>query len=136
MINVNPNWTVTTRQYASYLNATIAFYNTNFSTATKIYSLLTNVNNPWLKETAQYMLIRSNLNATFQSGVGEYGDLQREKLNQTLLKELFNSTTQYLQLYPNGEYAASARGLLRRGYWLMNLSGKSTTQNLSFIIWK
>ncbi|MEG2693616.1 MAG: hypothetical protein RR966_03670 [Acinetobacter sp.] len=118
LINVNPNWTMTTRQYASYLNATIAFYNTNFSTATKIYSLLTNVNNPWLKETAQYMLIRSNLNAAFQSGVGEYGDLQREKLNQTLLKKLFNSITQYLKLYPNGEYAASARGLLRRGYWL------------------
>lgn len=118
LLSVNPNWAVSTRQYASYLNATIAFYNTKFSTATKIYSLLATVNNPWLKETAQYMLIRSNLNAAFQSGVGEYGDIQRDKLNQTLLKDFFNSITQYLKLYPNGKYAASARGLLRRGYWL------------------
>ncbi|MGA8882898.1 MAG: hypothetical protein WB445_04660 [Acinetobacter sp.] len=118
LISVNPNWSAPARQYASYLNATIAFYNANFSTASKIYSVLAGVEQPWLKETSQYMLIRSNLNAAYQSGVGEYGDLQHDKLNQILLKDFFSSITDYFKLYPNGQYAASARGLLRRGYWL------------------
>lgn len=121
LLNVNPNWSATARQYASYLNATISFYNANFSTATKIYSVLTNVDQAWLKETAQYMLIRSALNETYQSGVGEYGDLEHDKLNQSLLTTFFNNITQYFKLYPQGQYAASARGLLRRGFWL---SGK------------
>lgn len=121
LLSVNPNWSVSARQYASYLNATISFYNANFSTATKIYSVLTNVDQPWLKETSQYMLIRSALNEAYQSGLGEYGDLDHDKLNQSLLTNFFNNITQYFKLYPQGQYAASARGLLRRGFWL---SGK------------
>ena len=120
LIRIDPNWSIYTRQYASYLNASIAFYNTNFSTATKIYALLTQVDQPWLKETAQYMLIRSNLNAAYQSGLAEYGDLDVNKINPVLLKDFFNSITQYFELYPNGRYVASTRGLLRRGYWLNN----------------
>ena len=89
LLNVNPTWSATTRQYLSYLNATISFYNANFSTATKIYSVLTNVDQAWLKETAQYMLIRSALNEAYQSGVGKYGDLEHDKLNQSLLTTFF-----------------------------------------------
>lgn len=121
LLSVNPNWSAAARQYVSYLNATISFYNTHFSTATKIYSVLTNVDQAWLKETSQYMLIRSTLNEAYQSGVGEYGDLVHDKLNQNLLTTFFNNITQYFKLYPQGQYAASARGLLRRGFWL---SGK------------
>ncbi|WP_368660585.1 hypothetical protein [Acinetobacter sp.] len=121
LIQVNPNWSSTARQYASYLNATISFYNTNFSTATKIYTVLTQVDSAWLKETSQYMLIRSALNEAYQSGVGEYGDLDHSKINRTLVSNFFNTITQYFKLYPQGQYAASARGYLRRGFWL---SGK------------
>ncbi|WP_373683878.1 hypothetical protein [Acinetobacter sp. YH12069] len=121
LITVNSNWSVPTRQYASYLNATISFYNANFSTATKIYSVLTSVDQAWLKETSQYMLIRSSLDEAYQSGVREYGDLDHNKLNQNLLSTFFNNITQYFKLYPQGQYAASARGYLRRGFWL---SGK------------
>lgn len=118
LIQVNPNWSSTARQYASYLNATISFYNTNFSTATKIYAVLTQVDSAWLKETSQYMLIRSSLNEAYQSGVGEYGDLDHSKINQKLVTNFFNTITQYFKLYPQGQYAASARGYLRRGFWL------------------
>ncbi|MEG0487167.1 MAG: hypothetical protein RR575_04435, partial [Acinetobacter sp.] len=48
LLSVDPQWSATARQYASYLNATIAFYNTNFSTATKIYSVLATVDDAWL----------------------------------------------------------------------------------------
>ncbi|WP_312158586.1 hypothetical protein [Acinetobacter sp.] len=121
LIQINPNWSSAARQYASYLNASISFYKTNFSTATKIYTVLTQVDSAWLKETSQYMLIRSSLNEVYQSGVGEYGDLDHDKINQKLLTNFFNNITQYFKLYPHGQYAASARGYLRRGFWL---SGK------------
>lgn len=121
LIQVNPRWSSTARQCASYLNTTISFYNTNFSTATKIYTVLTQVDSAWLKETSQYMLIRSSLNEAYQSGVGEYGDLDHSKINQKLVTNFFNTITQYFKLYPQGQYAASARGYLRCGFWL---SGK------------
>lgn len=118
LLAVNPNDSIRARQYASYLNGAIAFYNSHFSTAAKIFSALTAADQPWIKETSQYMLIRSNLNAAFQSGVGEYGDLDHDKLDQKLLLSFFNSITAYFKQYPNGQYAASARGMLRRGFWL------------------
>lgn len=118
LINVDSSWSATTRQYASYLNASISFYNTNYSTATKIYSVLAKVEDAWLKETAQYMLIRSHLNEAYATGVGQYGDLEVNKINANFLKEYFEQITAYLKLYPKGQYAASARGYLRRGFWL------------------
>ncbi|MCW8039314.1 hypothetical protein OKC24_09120 [Acinetobacter sp. BIT-DXN8] len=114
LIQVNPNWSIQARQYASYLKATIAFYNSNFSIATKIYSVLTTIDQSWIKETSQYMLIRSSLNESYQSGVGEYGDLKIDKVNQTLLKNTYEHITTYFKRFPEGKYAASARGLLRR----------------------
>lgn len=118
LLAVDPQWSATARQYASYLNATIAFYNTNYSTATKIYSVLANVDDAWLKETSQYMLIRSSLNSAYATGTNQYGDVDLDKINQNLLKEFLDNITTYLKLYPNGQYAASARGYMRRGFWL------------------
>lgn len=120
LISINPAWSSTARQYGSYLNASIAFYNGNYSIATKIYSVLATAEDVWVKEAAQYMMIRSTLNSTFATGLGEYGDIDLEKINQTALKEYLEHITTYLKLYPNGQYAASARGLMRRGFWLAN----------------
>ena len=118
LLSVDPQWSTTARQYASYLNATIAFYNTNFSTATKIYSVLSTVDDAWLKETSQYMLIRSSLNMAYATGTNQYGDVDLDKINQNLLKQFLDNITSYLKIYPNGQYAASARGYMRRGFWL------------------
>lgn len=57
------------------------------------------------------MLIRSALNEAYQSGVGKYGDLEHDKLNQSLLTTFFNHVTQYFKLYPQGQYTASLRAL-------------------------
>lgn len=118
LIPINSQWSSVTRQYASYLNASIAFYNTNYSTATKIYSVLANIDDAWLKETSQYMMIRTSLNAAFASGTNQYGDLNLDKIDKSLLKEFLDNITLYLKVYPNGQYAASARGFMRRGFWL------------------
>ncbi len=118
LLTIDTQWSPVARQYASYLNATIAFYNANFSTATKIYSVLTTVDDAWLKETSQYMLIRSSLNSAYATGTNQYGDVDLDKINKTLLKQFLDNITTYLKAYPNGQYAASAHGFMRRGFWL------------------
>jgi hypothetical protein len=118
LIAINPNWSITTRQYASYLNASILFYNSNYSAATKIYTVLTNVEDTWLKETSQYMLIRTSLNSAYATGVDKYGDVYLDNINQNLLKQFLDNINAYLKAYPNGQYIASARGFMRRGFWL------------------
>ena len=118
LLAVDPNWSATTRQYASYINAAVLFYNSNFSAATKIYTVLSSVDDAWLKETAQYMLIRTSLNSTYATGVDQYGDVNLDNINQNLLKQFLDNITIYLKAYPNGQYVASARGLMRRGFWL------------------
>lgn len=118
LIAINPNWSITTRQYASYLNASILFYNSNYSAATKIYTVLTNVEDTWLKETSQYMLIRTSLNSAYATGVDKYGDVYLDNINQNLLKQFLDNINAYLKAYPDGQYIASARGFMRRGFWL------------------
>lgn len=117
-ITVDAAWTPTTQQYASYLNGSIAFYGANFSTATKIYLALSAAQDPWVKETASYMLIRSSLNDAYASGTGEYGDVNLADMDQNTIKQSAAYINDYLKLYPNGEYAASARGFMRRSAWL------------------
>ena len=41
-----------------------------------------------------------------------------DKVDQTLLKNTYENITTYFKRFPEGKYAASARGLLRRCYWL------------------
>jgi len=118
LIVINPNWSITTRQYASYLNASILFYNSNYSAATKIYTVLTAVEDTWLKETSQYMLIRTSLNSAYATSVDKYGDVYLDNINQNLLKQFLDNINAYLKAYPNGQYVASARGFMRRGFWL------------------
>ncbi|ALH96401.1 hypothetical protein AOY20_13105 [Acinetobacter equi] len=118
LIKVNPAWTTVTRQYASYLNGAISFYNTNYSTATKIYLALENVEDPWIKETSQYMLIRTYLNEAYATGIDSYNFMNFDSIEQSLVNKFHDQIHNYLKLYPNGRYTASARGLLRRAYWL------------------
>ncbi|WP_293731934.1 hypothetical protein [uncultured Acinetobacter sp.] len=118
LIAIDPNWSITTRQYASYLNASILFYNSNYSAATKIYTVLTTIEDTWLKETSQYMLIRTSLNSAYATGVDKYGDVYLDNINQNLLKQFLDNINAYLKAYPNGQYVASARGFMRRGFWL------------------
>ncbi|KXZ69237.1 hypothetical protein AVENLUH5627_01670 [Acinetobacter venetianus] len=118
LIAVDPNWSVTTRQYASYLNASILFYKANYAAATKIYTVLATVEDTWLKETSQYMLIRTSLNTAYATGMNQYGDVNLDKINAPLIKAFLDHISTYLKAYPNGQYVASARGFMRRGFWL------------------
>lgn len=117
-INVKPEWSALVRQYLSYINGTIAFYNGDHQAAQKIYGALTTVATPWIAETATYMQTRTAVEDAYDSGLDEYGSVSSAKIDKSALTKAFDAIAQYFKSYPKGEYSASARGLLRRLYWL------------------
>lgn len=117
-IKVDASWPPLVKQYVSYMNGSIAFYNGDYSTAQKIYQLLSAVDNPWLKETSNYMLVRTAINKAFNSAKDEYGDLDFKKVNQNNIAEVFLAINNYFKKHPTGQYAASTRGLMRRAFWM------------------
>lgn len=117
-VSINQAMSPMGRQYASYINGAIAFYNGDYPTAKKIYQALSNVQDDWLKETATYMLVRTAINQTFNSAKDEYGSLVTSQVNNDQLTDTFLSVSNYFKKYPTGQYAASTRGLLRRAYWI------------------
>jgi hypothetical protein len=106
------------RQFAHYLAGTAEFYGGDFDDARKDFAAAAASPQPWLKETAAYMLGRVALNKAQDVAFDEYGLLRTEKVDGAALKDADAGFQAYLRSYPAGQYAASARGLLRRVAWL------------------
>ncbi len=77
-----------------------------------------NGTDPWLKETSRYMVGRTLFNSAQNSAFGEWGDLKLARVDKDSSKGAEDAFNSYLHDFPRGMYAASARGLLRRVYWL------------------
>lgn len=111
--------TPTGRAYASYLRAAADFYAGQFEQAKPPFEMLASSDDPWLKETARYMIGRNLLNKAIDASIGEYGELvepaKRDAADARAARTAFAA---YLKAYPNGAYAISARGLMRRVDWL------------------
>ena len=131
-IKVSPEWSALTRQYISYINASIAFYNGDYPTAQKIYNTLNTVKSPWISDTSAYMLVRTAVNQAYSSGLDEYGFQSLDKINKSSLAAAFNAITYYFKNHPQGQYAASTRGLLRRAYWM----GGQQRQLIDEFLWQ
>jgi hypothetical protein len=112
------------RQFAAYLTGAAAFYDSDFDTAHQAFAGLAGARSPWLKEAAKYMLARVELNRAQVGAFGDYGELDRTKVGAPALAAAEAGFTAYLRDYPSGAYAASARGLMRRVYWLGGQPGK------------
>jgi hypothetical protein len=108
--------------FADYLRGAAAFYDGEFGSAAQYFQTLTKSNNGWIKETASYMLARTELNRVMETAFDDYGGLKETGL--ATLEPTERALKTYLQAYPNGQYTASARGLLRRVYWLAKDEGK------------
>ena len=106
------------REFALYIAGTDAFYAGDFPAALNNFKSLKNSANPWLKETSRYMLGRTSLNSAQGLAFGQWGELQLDKVNKDNLKDAEDAFNSYLHDFPHGVYAVSARGLLRRVYWL------------------
>ncbi|MCQ9472312.1 outer membrane assembly lipoprotein YfiO [Pseudomonas alliivorans] len=109
---------VTGKAFATYLRAASAFYNGNFDEALTGFTALSDSPQPWLKQTAVYMTARTKLNSAQEDVFDEYSQLQRDKVDKAALADVETSFKRYLDSYPDGDYADSAQGLLRRVHWL------------------
>ena len=118
------NPSATYKQFMQYLSAAKAFYEGRYVEAGASFSGLVNSDAPWLKESSLYMLGRNELNYSQQNAFDEYGFPQLEKVDQKILTGAEVKFNNYLKAYPDGRYASSARGLLRRVYWMSNRQEK------------
>ncbi|WFX96381.1 hypothetical protein [Citrobacter braakii] len=107
------------QSYKSYLAAAASFYAGDYASAEQDFAQLAKSDRPWLAETAQYMLIRAALNKSSQNSVGEYGDFDITKINREDASQAQTLAQAYLQHYPQGLYAASSHGMLRRINWYL-----------------
>ena len=108
------------REFAAYIAGVNAFYAGDFPTAENNFESLSKSANPWLRETSLYMVGRTLLNSAPQGAFGEWGALDLSKVNRDNLKGAEDAFNAYLHDFPQGVYGVSARGLLRRVYWLGN----------------
>lgn len=108
------------QQFSTYLQGASAFYTGDFSTALGSFQTLSDSPQPWLKQVALYMLARTELNAAQAQAFDEWGALESKLLDQAALNNTDVAFRSYLSTYPQGSYAQSAKGLLRKVYWLKN----------------
>jgi TolA-binding protein len=106
------------KSFAAYLQGAQAFYDGDYDAAKTHFSGLTSVGQPWLAETARYMLARVEVNRAQIDAFDEYGYPKDEAADAKVIDAAEAGFNDYLTAYPQGAYAASARGLLRRVYWL------------------
>ena len=105
-------------EFAIYIAGANAFYAGDFPAALSSFKSLRNSGNPWLRETSRYMVGRTLINSAQRLAFGEWGALELSKVEKDNLKDAEAAFNSYLHDFPLGIYAASARGLLRRVYWL------------------
>lgn len=105
--------------FAYYLSGIAHFYGGNYPAATEDFTLLLESKQPWLAETAQYMLMRTALNKSSQNSVGQYGDFDIARINREDAALAQKEAQTYLQRWPTGLYADSARNMLRRINWYL-----------------
>lgn len=105
--------------FATYLIGARQFYEGDFANALSTFGGLAASPQPWVRETAAYMAARTALNQAQQGSFDEYGNLADPKERDIgTIDAAGQAFAAYLKAYPQGRYADSARGLLRRVAWL------------------
>ncbi|GAB5488455.1 MAG: hypothetical protein Pars2KO_20250 [Parasphingorhabdus sp.] len=108
------------RQFASYLTSALAFYDGNFDAATIGFSGIVKARpgSEWLQQAALYMIARSEMNRSQKDSFGRYGWFEMKSVDQGAVANAERGFQLYLKQYPDGQFAKSAKGLMRRVYWL------------------
>ena|GEM_PF-91215 len=105
--------------FRMYLLGANYFYAGDYHSASSFFSELSKSQQPWLAETASYMLMRTELNRSSAGDTGEYGDFDVASVDKYAVQKAREQAQYYLQKWPAGLYAVSARGLLRRIDWYL-----------------
>jgi hypothetical protein len=106
------------KAFANYLLAAASFYDGDFAGARQGFQALSKAQAAWPKEAALYMLGRVELNLAMESAFDDYGYPAENANNSRELSAAELAFKAYLRAYPQGNYAVSASGLLRKVYWL------------------
>lgn len=107
------------KAFLGYLKASDAFYGERWDEAQQGFAALAQAPDPWVRETAAYMLGRVDLNAAQARAFDEYGWYQGLKtIDKVAVARAREHLSAYLKAWPNGRYNASATGLQRRALWL------------------
>jgi TolA-binding protein len=111
--------------YAKYLKALSAFYSNDYRKAIDHFQSLDSASNPWIRETALYLIGRSYLVLAQEkwSGWDKLDAIDKESLNRAEA-----AYRKYLSVYPVGQYAASARNIPRRIMFLRQDTGLLNTE--------
>jgi hypothetical protein len=96
--------------FADYLAASRLFYQGEFAQADALFAALAGQDQPWLKETADYMRIRVALNQSQQSAFDDWGTLDRNQIDQAAVQRAEQFIADYRSRYPEGRYLDSANG--------------------------
>ncbi|MEO6608492.1 MAG: hypothetical protein ABIN69_08480 [Aestuariivirga sp.] len=107
------------KDFAAYLVAVRNFYQASHFDGAGFAALI-NSSQPWVREASRYMQARVALLAAQAEAFSDYGTLEKEKINPAMVKTAKDALDAYLKDYPQGAYAISATGLLRRAAWLSN----------------
>jgi hypothetical protein len=106
-------------EFLAYLRAADAFYDGRWERGRARFAELRSAQNPWVAETALYMLGRLELNAAQDKAFDDYGWYGGpETIDQSAVVRARSAIDTYLGKYPTGQYSVSARGLVRRTMWL------------------
>ena len=117
------------QEFAVYLRSALSFYNGDFEAATRGFSSLVGAKNDWLKETSLYMIARSELNRSQAQAFDEYGYFAGpQAVGEGAIRNAERGFNLYLKIYPDGSYQQSAKGLLRRVYWLAGDTDKLSNE--------
>lgn len=106
------------REFLAYEQAAEAFYAERFEAARTGFAALIRAGDPFVRETAAYMVARAEFAAAQAPAFTDYGSYDDAKVDRAAAARGNAALAAYLQAWPNGRYAASARALQRRGTWL------------------
>ncbi len=107
------------QDFASYLKGAQLFYAGDFQSAAARFRSLSGASDPWLRDTALYMVARTLLNRAVDKSIEEYGSLaERDKRDLAGIAAAGTALQAYIDANPQGRYANSAGGLMRRVHWL------------------
>ncbi len=111
-LTLNPQDNQVAADYASYLRAAQALYQTEYDRALEVFKRLQTSTDAWIAETSGYMLGRLHLIRAQKNWDGYSNPVGNINLDEiALAKAAFDS---YTAQYPNGSYTDSVRGLERR----------------------